>query len=123
MSEGSYMSIDLDTKKLKKYYSRKSPQGAYGVVKTYFESKGFSHLKDTNYENRNITTEKTVWKKLIKKSKVKLLSYKKQRSFAPLFCFIELWTKDNYITYLLQIIYLLVNILHFFSKSGNISVT
>ncbi|WP_455089285.1 hypothetical protein [Peptoanaerobacter stomatis] len=51
---GSYVSIDLDTKKLKIYYGEKSYNKAYYVLKKYMTGKSFEHIKDTNYVNANI---------------------------------------------------------------------
>lgn len=57
MENGSYISIDLDTKMLKRYYSTKSPHGAYAVIKRYLTGNGYEHLKDTNYRSRNKTED------------------------------------------------------------------
>ncbi len=46
---GSVVSFDLDTEKLKIYYSKKSPQGAYEVIKKYLIKNGFEHQKDSDY--------------------------------------------------------------------------
>ena len=51
---GVVLSFDLDTKLLKKYYSKTSPQNAYRDVKKYLMENGFGHTKDTDYVNNTI---------------------------------------------------------------------
>lgn len=51
---GIVLSFDLDTIKLKIYYSKTSPQGAYDVVKRFLKKNGFEHKKDSDYVNINI---------------------------------------------------------------------
>ncbi len=51
---GVVLSFDLKTKKLKKYYSKKSPSGAYGKIKKYLLKNGFISLKDSDYLNESI---------------------------------------------------------------------
>lgn len=49
--KGVVVSFDLVTANLKKYYSEKSPQGAYEVIAKEFENHGFEKLKDSDYRN------------------------------------------------------------------------
>ena len=49
IEEGSVVSFDLNTAKLKIYYSKTSPQGAYDVIKKYLIKNGFEHQKDSDY--------------------------------------------------------------------------
>lgn len=51
---GVVLSFDLDTKLLKRYYSKTSPQNAYRDVKKYLIENGFGHTKDTDYVNNTI---------------------------------------------------------------------
>ena len=51
---GVVLSFDLDTKLLKKYYSKTSPQNSYRDVKKYLKENGFGHTKDTDYVNNTI---------------------------------------------------------------------
>jgi len=51
---GVVLSFDFVVDDLKTYYSEKSPQGAYDVIKSYLLKNGFEHLKDSDYKNANI---------------------------------------------------------------------
>lgn len=51
---GIVLSFDLDTTKLKEYYSKTSPQGAYDLLKRFLIKNGFEHRKDSDYVNPNI---------------------------------------------------------------------
>lgn len=48
-ARGVVLSFDLDTVKLKSYFSKTSPQGAYDVVKRFLLDHGFEHKKDSDY--------------------------------------------------------------------------
>ena len=56
--EGSVVSFDLDTAKLKIYYSKTSPQGAYDVIKKYLIKNGFVHQKDSDYLHLDMSITK-----------------------------------------------------------------
>jgi vapD-related protein len=57
---GVVLSFDLDTKLLKKYYSKTSPQNAYRDIKKYLIENGFGHTKDTDYVNTKIEKVDTI---------------------------------------------------------------
>jgi len=57
---GVVLSFDLDTAKLKSYFSKTSPQGAYDVIKRFLLNNGFEHKKDSDYVNVNIDKVATV---------------------------------------------------------------
>lgn len=61
---GVVLSFDLDTIKLRDYYSKTSPQGAYEVIKHFLKKNGFKHEKDSDYVNDKIdkiTTAKLIY--------------------------------------------------------------
>ena len=51
---GVILSFDLDTNKLKEYYTGNTFNKAYRDIQRYLISEGFSHLKDSDYINENI---------------------------------------------------------------------
>ncbi len=51
---GVVLSFDFKTSELKKYYSKKSPTGAYSRIRTYLKNNGFIHLGDSDYMNEKI---------------------------------------------------------------------
>lgn len=53
--EGVVVSFDLVTDNLKRYYSEKSPQGAYAVIAKEFKRKGFEKLKDSDYRHTSMS--------------------------------------------------------------------
>lgn len=53
--KGVVISFDLVIDNLKRYYSEKSPQGAYAVIAKEFESKGFEKLRDSDYRHRTMS--------------------------------------------------------------------
>lgn len=48
-AKGIVLSFDFEIDKLKKYYSKTSPQGAYEIMKRFLLKNGFEHLKDSDY--------------------------------------------------------------------------
>lgn len=58
--KGVILSFDLTVNNLRKYYSYKSPQGAYEKISRYLIANGFEKLKDSDYRNANITLRQTV---------------------------------------------------------------
>ena len=56
---GSVVSFDLDTEKLKIYYSKNSPQGAYDIIKRHLIKNGFVHQKDSDYLHLDMDIEDT----------------------------------------------------------------
>ena len=61
---GVVLSFDLDTIKLRDYYSKTSPQGAYEIIKHFLKKNGFKHEKDSDYVNVKIVIEsikRTQW--------------------------------------------------------------
>lgn len=53
--KGVLLTFDLDTKLLRDYYSRTSPQGAYEVIERYLKKQKFEHLKDTDYRHTEMS--------------------------------------------------------------------
>lgn len=51
---GVILSFDLDTNKLKEYYTGNTVNKAYRDIQRHLISEGFSHLKDSDYVNENI---------------------------------------------------------------------
>ena len=51
---GIVLSFDFVVESLKLYYSAKSPQGAYEVMKRYLLDHGFQHKKDTDYVHKRM---------------------------------------------------------------------
>lgn len=51
---GVVLSFDFVVDDLKVYYSEKSPQGAYAVIKDFLVKNGFEHLKDSDYKNERL---------------------------------------------------------------------
>lgn len=51
---GVVLSFDLDTERLKKYFSKTAPQGAYDVIKRFLKNNGFEHRKDSDYVNSRL---------------------------------------------------------------------
>lgn len=51
---GVILSFDLDTNKLKEYYTGNTFNKAYRDIQRHLISEGFSHLKDSDYVNENI---------------------------------------------------------------------
>ncbi len=47
--EGVVVSFDFIVDNLKRYYSEKSPQGAYAVIERELKRNGFQKLKDSDY--------------------------------------------------------------------------
>lgn len=52
---GVVLSFDLSTKQLRNYFSKTSPHGAYGIIKSLLLKNGFEHTKDSDYVNKNIS--------------------------------------------------------------------
>ena len=59
-NNGVVLSFDLDTSKLRAYYSKTAPQGAYEVLKRFLLKNGFRHMKDSDYVNDSIDKVSTV---------------------------------------------------------------
>lgn len=59
-TNGVVLSFDLSTIKLKDYFSKTSPQGAYDIIKRFLIKNGFEHRKDSDYVNSNIDKVSTV---------------------------------------------------------------
>lgn len=53
--KGVVVSFDLIVENLRRYYSEKSPQGAYAVIANEFESHGFEKLKDSDYRHNTMS--------------------------------------------------------------------
>ena len=51
---GVVVSFDFIYDDLRRYYSQKSPQGAYAVIERAFVSKGFQKLGDSDYKHDTI---------------------------------------------------------------------
>lgn len=53
--KGVVVSFDLIVANLKRYFSEKSPQGAYSVIAKELESYGFEKLKDSDYRHSTMS--------------------------------------------------------------------
>ncbi len=57
---GVFLTFDFPINDLKKYYSYKSPQNAYTVIRKYLVKNGFEALGDSDYRNYNIDKLQTL---------------------------------------------------------------
>lgn len=56
---GIVLSFDFKIDKLRRYYSKESPENAYKVVKNFLLKNGFEHLKDSDYLSLGLNRFKT----------------------------------------------------------------
>lgn len=54
---GVVISFDFVIENLKRYYSEKSPQGAYAVIAKEFENCGFEKLGDSDYRHNTMSED------------------------------------------------------------------
>lgn len=52
---GVVLSFDLSTEQLRNYFSKTSPHGAYGIIKSFLTKNNFEHTKDSDYVNKKIS--------------------------------------------------------------------
>lgn len=59
-NKGSLLTFDFLIADLEIYYSATSPQNAYYDLKRYLISKGFEHLKDSDYRHPEFSVEQSI---------------------------------------------------------------
>lgn len=59
-NKGSLLTFDFVIADLEIYYSATSPKNAYYELKRYLISKGFEHLKDSDYRHPEFSVEQSI---------------------------------------------------------------